>query len=210
LFGDATRKDILRRAAVQDARLMVVAVSDPQASRSVVALARGLNPSLYIIVRTKGVHEVEELTNLGANEVIPEEFETSIEIFTRVLTRFHLPRNLINAQIKVIRDENYAMLRGLPQSSEGLERLTQVLAAGTSDTFLVTDGSLACRRTIGEVNLTEQTGVIIIAVVRGDRPIVTPPSDFRIEPADALVLVGTHAAMDAAFDYLTPGQADQP
>jgi CPA2 family monovalent cation:H+ antiporter-2 len=203
LFGDATRKDILTRADIESARLLVVAISDPLATRSIVGLARLLHPSLYIIVRTRSVQDVEELTRLGANEVIPEEFETSIEIFTRVLDRFHIPRNIINAQIKVIRDENYAMLRGLPQSAQGLERMTQILSAGTSDTFLVTGGTIAEGISIAELALTEKTGVLLIAVVRGDTPQLTPGPAFVMQAGDSLVLVGTHAAMDSAFDYLS-------
>ncbi|MDW7760442.1 MAG: hypothetical protein SCM96_07375 [Acidobacteriota bacterium] len=34
---------------------------------------------------------------LGADDVVPEEFETSIEIFTRILDRFHIPQNVIDA-----------------------------------------------------------------------------------------------------------------
>ncbi len=116
-----------------------------------------------------------ELEKSGANEVIPEEFETSIEIFTRVLEQYRIPRNVVNAQIKVIRDENYSMLRGLPQTSRGLERVAQLLAAGTADTFLVIDGTTAAGKTVRELDLATKTDANIIAVVRGDKPIVNPP-----------------------------------
>ncbi|MEK6651013.1 MAG: cation:proton antiporter, partial [Bacteroidota bacterium] len=162
LFGDASRKDILTAAGIDRARLIVVVISDASAARTVTALSRALNPSIEIVVRTRSVVEVEELTRLGADDVIPEEFETSIEIFTRVLDRFHIPRNVINAQIKVIRDENYGILRGLPQTARGLEKMTQILAAGTSDTFLVTDDSRAAGRTVGELRLREETGTMLI------------------------------------------------
>jgi CPA2 family monovalent cation:H+ antiporter-2 len=203
LFGDASRKEILTAAGIDRARLIVVVISDASVARAVTALSRSLNASIEIVVRTRSVAEVEELTRLGADEVIPEEFETSIEIFTRVLDRFHIPRNVINAQIKVIRDENYGMLRGLPQTARGLEKMTQILAAGTSDTFLVTDDSRAAGRTVRDLRLREETGTLLIAVVRGETPTLTPDPDFLILPSDTLVLVGTHANMDKAFDYLS-------
>src|SRR5213594_4417983 len=83
-YGDATREEILRALGVDRARLFVVAISDPAATRRLVRVARGLNPTLHIIARTRYVVEIPELARLGANVVIPEEFETSIEIFTRV------------------------------------------------------------------------------------------------------------------------------
>jgi len=203
VFGDATRKDILHLCEVGRARLIVFAISDPQGTRTAVRLSRSMNPNIHIIVRTKLVSEVEELEKLGANEVIPEEFETSIEIFTRVLDHYHIPRNVVNAQIKVIRDENYGMLRGRMLTERGLDRVAQLLAAGTADTFLVTDDSLATGKTLEELDLAHHTGTTLIAVVRGDKPTITPPGDFRIESSDSLVLVGTHANMDRAFGYLS-------
>ena len=80
--------------------------------------------------------------------------------------------------------------------------MTQILAAGTSDTFLVTSESRAAGRTVQELRLRDATGVMLIAVVRGETPFLTPGLDFRIEPTDTLVLVGTHESMDKAFDYL--------
>ena len=165
-------------------------------------LARTVNPSLVIIARTRFVAEVEELVRLGADEVIPEEFETSVEIFARVLDRYHIPRNVINAQIRVIRGENYSMLRDLPRTQQGLDRVAELLAAGTSDTYLVTSQSAAAGKTIGELDFRNRTGATIIAVVRGDQPYVSPSPGFVIQPGDILVLAGNHASMDRAFEEL--------
>ena len=49
---------------------------------------------------------------LGADQVIPEEFETSIEIFSRVLHEYHVPGNIIANQIQMVRFGGYKMLRG--------------------------------------------------------------------------------------------------
>lgn len=203
VFGDVTRKDILNLCNVQQANTIVFTLADPRATRTATRLVRSLNPHIHLIVRTRLVTEVDELSRLGANEVIPEEFETSIEIFTRVLEQFHIPRNVINAQIQVIRDENYSMLRGLPRPGKGFDRVAQLLGAGTSDTFLITDSSVAAGKTIRELDLRNKTGVTLIAIVRGEQPFVNPSPDFRIEPSDSLVLVGNHASMDKAFDFLS-------
>src|SRR6059036_2601631 len=91
-YGDATREEILRALGVDRARMLVIAISDPAATRRIVRVAREINPKLYIIARTRYVVEIPELTRLGANVVIPEEFETSIEIFSRVLAQYDVPR----------------------------------------------------------------------------------------------------------------------
>ena len=72
-----------------------MAISDDAAARRIVTTAHALNPAAHIVVRTRHVAEVEPLYRAGANEVIPEEFETSIEIFTRVLMEYLVPHEEI-------------------------------------------------------------------------------------------------------------------
>src|SRR5204863_387196 len=81
---DATREEILRALGAERARMLVVAISDPAATRRMVRVARSLNPRIHIIARTRYVTEVPELSRLAADVVIPEELGTSIEIFARV------------------------------------------------------------------------------------------------------------------------------
>jgi len=109
-YGDATHEAVLGRAAIKDARVVVVAISDPAATRRIVELVRKLNPGVYVIVRTRFLPEVKTLHGLGADEVIPEEFETSVEIFARVLQKYLVPRDEIEKYIDEIRSEDYDML----------------------------------------------------------------------------------------------------
>src|SRR5213596_3175817 len=92
--------------------MMVIAISDPAATRRMVRVARDVNPKLYIIARTRYVVEIPELTRLGADVVIPEEFETSIEIFARVLAQYNVPREEIERLVDQIRSSHYEALRG--------------------------------------------------------------------------------------------------
>src|SRR2546427_17532 len=70
-YGDATREEILRALGVDRARLFVVAISDPAATRRMVRVARGLNPTLHIIPRTRYVVAIPELARLGATRRDP-------------------------------------------------------------------------------------------------------------------------------------------
>ncbi|MGB9835490.1 MAG: TrkA C-terminal domain-containing protein, partial [Candidatus Saccharicenans sp.] len=155
------------------------------------------------LVRTRFASEIEELYSLGANDVIPEEFETSIEIFVRVLEKYHLPRNIINTQVQIIRGERYGILRGARSSSRRLtEKIYDYLEAGVVETFLVPEDSWINGKTLGEIDLRGKTGVTVIAVVRNEKTHSGPGADFRLEARDILVLVGDHQAMDRAFEYL--------
>ena len=119
-YGDATREEMLRALGIDRARMLVAAISDPAATRCMVRVARGLNPGVHIIARTRYVVEIPELIRLGANDVIPEEFETSIEIFARVLAYYGVDRAEIERLVEQIRASHYAALR---TSATGGERL---------------------------------------------------------------------------------------
>jgi len=71
-----------------------------------VRIARGMNPGVHIIARTRYVVEIPELPRLGANDVIPEEFETSIEIFARVLAQYRVEPGEVDRLIAQIRSSH--------------------------------------------------------------------------------------------------------
>jgi len=203
IFGDVSSRMILSEAGILQAKALVLAISDPAATRRAVKTARTLNPEIFIIVRTRFASEIEELYSLGADDVIPEEFETSIEIFVRVLEKFHLPRNIINTQVQIIRSERYGLLRGARSASRRLsEKIYDFLEAGVVETFLVGNNSWIVGRSLGELDLRGKTGVTVIAVVRNEKTHGGPGADFRLESRDILVLVGDHQAVDRAFEYL--------
>ena len=96
---------------IEDAKVLVVAISDPFITRRTVQVAKGLNPKLHIVVRTRYLRELEELHQLGADDVVPEEFETSIEIFALVLRTYKLPQDFVTRKAEQVRREGYALLR---------------------------------------------------------------------------------------------------
>ena len=110
-FGDVTQPAMLSRLGLHHARTLVLAISDPLATRRAVQVARQLNPGLHIIVRTRYLREIDELRALGADQVVPLEFETSIEIFSLVLLHYHIPPSVVADKAERIREEGYALLR---------------------------------------------------------------------------------------------------
>ncbi|OGQ83208.1 MAG: hypothetical protein A3F90_11120 [Deltaproteobacteria bacterium RIFCSPLOWO2_12_FULL_60_19] len=207
-FGDGTRPEVLAKAGIAEARVLVVAISDPIATARVVSQARSMRGDLYIIVRTRYVAEIDRLYRLGANQVIPEEFETSVEIFARVLQEYHLPRNLIALQVDLIRKEHYGALRGLRLEGRQLDELSRYLVGTTTDTVLVLESSPAAARTLEQIELRSRSGVTVIAVVRDGKSIPAPPPDFRLATNDILVLLGSHQALGEAAQILSPRLQD--
>lgn len=201
-YGDATRREVLRQAGIGRARLVVFVLSDPSALPRAVRLARELNPAAELIVRTRRVQEIESIRRGGANEVVAEEFETAIEIFTLVLRRYHVPRNIVRAQTRLLRGEGYRMLRSPTLAGEAPEALLRALEMGTTDVFRLEQGSPAVGRTLQDLEFRRRTGATVLAVVRGEEGVPNPPGGMRLIAGDDLVLVGSHEEVERGFDLL--------
>lgn len=110
IYGDACRRELLSLAGVERARALVVSIADPVATRCIVAVARAMNPGLRIIVRTRFVAEVDRLRRQGADDVVPEEFETSLALLGLVMQAYGVHEEEIEAEKTIIRQQGYALL----------------------------------------------------------------------------------------------------
>lgn len=205
-FGDATRREVLHAAHIEEANALVLAMSDPQAARRTVRQARQMNENLYIVVRTRYTAEITELLELGANEVIPEEFETSIEIFARVLQHYGVTRHIIENQIEQIRRQGYRMLRSpsaLPQIK--MANLNAALHAATTETIKLNQNSPIIGKNLGELDLRGLTDVTLIAVIRNGETRINPGANYKLREDDTLVLLGSSEKIEEAIKILQPG-----
>jgi CPA2 family monovalent cation:H+ antiporter-2 len=205
-YGDGTSKEILHNLHIEKARLLVVAISDPASTRTIVSVARHEKPDIYIIVRTRYITEVDELVKLGANEVIPEEFETSVEIFSRVLYNYQMPRNVIEDHIGNVRRGSYSVLRTTELPAKNLAERYNFLKDIETETYLIKEGSRAIGHSIRELDLRAETGVTVIAVQRDEEIHQNPSPGFVAKSGDVLLLIGNRKNINAAIEYLESGK----
>lgn len=201
-YGDGTNPNVLRHMKIEDAKVLVVAISDPFITRRAVQVAKGLNPQLHVVVRTRYLRELEELHQLGADDVVPEEFETSIEIFSLVLHTYKLPQEFVMQKAKQIRREGYALLRRseLPELSHHLRGGT--LADAAVETFRIDDDSPAQGKTLAEIALRPRTGASVIAWTRAGVTQANPSENTRLTAGDIVVLIGSRAQIRQAMELL--------
>jgi CPA2 family monovalent cation:H+ antiporter-2 len=192
-YGDAATEAVLRHVWIKDAKVMVIAISDPASTRRITELARRLNSDIFIIARTRYLDEMKPLHDLGANEVIPEEYETSVEIFSRVLERYQVPREKIEDYIAEVRADGYEMFRSLvrePYCDVNLDVLSDEIC-----TMRVYRGSGAAGRTLADLKI-ESYGVTLLAVHRGTETLSNPARDLRLEIDDVAVMLGPPDKID--------------
>jgi CPA2 family monovalent cation:H+ antiporter-2 len=189
-FGDAIQEAVLAHARIKGARVLVVVISDPTATRRIIEIARRLNPTLYIIARTRFLQEMKHLYELGANEVIPEEFETSVEIFTRVLVKYLMPRDEIEKFTAEVRADGYEMLRSLSKEPTSFSDLKIHLPDFEISTFRVSQKSPLAGKTLAQIQLRKKFGVTLLAIHRDSQIISDPGGDTKFCANDVLVLLG--------------------
>ena len=190
-FGDASKQEVLEHARINSARGMVIAISDAATSRRIAALARQMSPALHIIVRTRYILEVEPLYKLGVNEVIPEEFETSIEVFSRVLRNYLVPRDDIERCIAEIRNDSYEMLRSMSRRHSHAVGISGYLSGAEIATYRVQKGSPLEGTILREGVLRDRSGATILTIKRGEELIPNPDPVWRLRNEDIVLLLGT-------------------
>lgn len=206
IYGDATRREVLHHVGLESERVLVLAISDPVATRHTVSLARQMNPDIHVIVRSRYMSELQDLLQLGADEVIPEEFETSIEIFSRVLREYGVARDVIRRQVEAVRSGVYQMLRAPSMPHVQMSEIADALAGASTETLVVGADSTAVGKTIGELELRSKTGATVIAVVRDGQTEINPGPQLRIQSEDVLVMLGSPSQIDRALEQMAANE----
>ena len=115
------------------------------------------------------------------------------------------PGDVIRLQESALRQEGYAFLRGGDVAGALMHSIERMMAGAITDTFYLEPDSPAIGRTLAQLDLRGRTRALVIAVVRDGKHHLGPEADFEFRAGDILVLVGDHAALEAAYALLSPG-----
>lgn len=204
-FGDGTRVEVLDRVGLKRARVIVFAIASVADERRGVVVARHHNPAIHIVTRTRSVAEIPELQRLGADEVVPEEFETSLEIFARVLRRFGVSPARIREVAEEARQHHYEALRERGAHVAPVDEvLSRVGARLGLEVVVAHSGAEAIGHTVRELKLRSRTGAIAAAVLRHGEGVFKPTADIVFEDGDEVVLVGDPRALAEATPLFRP------
>src|SRR5207253_2407959 len=169
---------LFRLAHAAGARAAIVVLSDPPATRRTLRLCRTLSSSIFLLARTRYLSEVAELSALGADEVVAEEFETSLEIAARTLRRLGFPLPWVEsetAEIRGMREDAFRRFRAPDTAADGVER---ALGGARLELLSIGPGWAADGRSLKDLALRESGGAIVLAAVRRGEPEVAPRGDF--------------------------------
>jgi CPA2 family monovalent cation:H+ antiporter-2 len=201
-FGDCSRIDVLRKLSLATARGLVLAVSDARATRQAVQAARRENPGLKIVARTRYLSEIDALRQAGADEVVSEEFETSLEVLALTLRLFDVPRSSIDRIVDRIRGDTYSVFRAPASPDNALPMLASLLPGVVFETQTIGPRAAAVGRTLSQIDLRARTGATLLAVRRQADLVTVPTADLMLQANDDVLLAGNPDQVRAAMALL--------
>jgi CPA2 family monovalent cation:H+ antiporter-2 len=201
-YGDSSHPEILELAGLGRASALVITFHEASLAKRITEQARRLNARIPIIVRTLDDHHLEELEAAGANMVVPESLESSLNVATRTLEQLQVDQDEILRLIGKARDSHYRRLRGvfhgedIPTPDDYVEpRLHTVVLSGND---------YAAGHSLAELEL-EQFDVVVDALTRHGVRGELPDTAVALAEGDALVLHGLPEAIEKAEKRLLAG-----
>ncbi|WP_096084661.1 monovalent cation:proton antiporter-2 (CPA2) family protein [Agaribacterium haliotis] len=109
--GDASNKELLKRAGVDRARAVVLTMDNARAVLKTLKVIRSEWPDLPVIVRARNDEHSAELFAAGASKVVPELLESSLQIAGHVLCAWNFSKDEAEACLELVRRHNYEELQ---------------------------------------------------------------------------------------------------
>ncbi len=188
-FGDATHLSVLKYLHFHQAKAVVVLINDPIATQNIIKVARKINPTIFIIVRARYAREVAPMKQLGADEVVPDELGTSIEVFVRLLRQYHVPEDEVNTFIAKIRahvNEYYIAQQALKTKLSDVKLdLSQVEIISSR----IHSNSTLLGKSLSQAQLRNLHGLSVLFIRRGTEILSNPSADTQLKENDILVMV---------------------
>jgi CPA2 family monovalent cation:H+ antiporter-2 len=209
LRGDSTRQRTLQLAGLERAKMLVIPDDDPATAHRIAMLARSLNPTMRIVVRTRFLSEIETLQRDGVDLVVAEELEGIVALFSQVLRDFQIPPDQIEAHQDAVRRGGYAALRAEEQPEVPVVECEFGDHCLDTRVVRVAPGTAAVGHTVRSLSERGHLAVRVERLASNGTVLEPPPDDRTIEAGDELTLVGSVEAFTRIGSLFRPAAATE-
>lgn len=170
VLGDASRDENLRDLGISRAKGLIAALSTDADNLFLILSAKGLNSNLIISARVSEEGSEQKFRRAGADSVFA-------------------PYDITGTRLA------QAILR--PHVSTFLDFTTMGLGLNVSiEQVRVSEGSECVSKSLGEIQLRRQVGVIVLAILKaGGTMLFNPDADAQIAAGDFLIAMGDAAQL---------------
>ncbi|MBM3933692.1 MAG: hypothetical protein FJ319_05240 [SAR202 cluster bacterium] len=103
VYGVSTNENVLMAANVRFARLVIITISDPEATVRTVKKVQGIKPTVDIIAKVDWKQEADRLQKMGVRLVVLPETEASLEVLRSSLHKYNRDKNDVEHLIERLR-----------------------------------------------------------------------------------------------------------
>ena len=204
IFGDATQKDILRSAHIEQAKLVLITFDQPDKAIKLIDAAKQLQPSIQVIVRARKDKQLDALYAAGATQVVPELQEGSLMIISQVMHYSGVPMSRILKRVRAERKGRYDHMHGFypgetteinPSTQDKLEFIHPIIVSSKAH---------AVGQTLAQLNL-EKRKVKLKGLRRNQHELEKPTAEEKVLAGDVLIVVGKPRRVERAERFILEG-----
>ncbi|PVZ62957.1 monovalent cation:proton antiporter family protein [Pelagibaculum spongiae] len=202
VYGDASHRAILSAAGIERASLLVISFDNWSLACKVINHARSLAPEISILVRCRRSRHLDELIAAGANSILREGDESTLQLANRVLQQLGTSQTVIDELIHQTRNQDYQLLQGyLP----GIRLEMQTQQPRRHAITLDANAWAIDKPLIDVKQKMKRGGAIIKTIRRRNRSINAEQADLVLHRFDTVVLLGNQEQIEAAEETLLSG-----
>jgi len=199
-YADATSEEALGHAHLESCRAVVVMINDHGATKRVLATIDRMQVDVPVFVRTQYLAGIDDFIKFKTTGVVACELEGGLEVLSRVLRKLEVPKNLIireidNARALTINSERKFKENALPLHEH--KQLSGLLV----ENILLMKGSRAEGKSARELDLADKTGVLLIAIKRGDKLLIHRLAETEMTEGDTVYCIGQKEDLESISEW---------
>lgn len=201
IYGDGASAEVLHAAGIQHARLVLIAVGSAFDVESIARRARELAPAVHIVARAAKMTQIEVLRELGIHEVVQPEFEAGLEMMRQTLLHFDVAADRIEQLSDEVRSAAYVPISSPHVQTSLLSSMAQTRIGLALHWYTMSAETPIVNVSLEQSRIREQSGVLVIAVIKNGDVQLTPSAQTVLEVGDIVAVCGTPAQRQA-FEVL--------
>ena len=191
IYGDGASAEVLHAAGIEHARLVLIAVGSAFDVESIARRARELAPDVHIVARAAKMAQIEVLRELGIHEVVQPEFEAGLEMMRQTLLHFDVSADRIEQLSDEVRAAAYVPMSSPHLQTSLLSSMAQTRIGLALHWYTLAADAAIVGKSIEQSAIREQSGVLVIAVIKHGEVQMTPSAQTLLEPGDIVAVCGT-------------------
>jgi CPA2 family monovalent cation:H+ antiporter-2 len=203
-FGDSAKHSVIKSANIAKAKVAIITFTEHHATVKSLRTLRDEAPDLPVIVRAIDDTHLTELMGLGATEVVPDIFESSIMLSSHLLLMLGKPAGKVMRKAVEARKNRYSLLSGLYQGETDVQRFDHSQIGQIVHPVHINESSFAVGKTLEELSLTKHN-VTVNSIKRGSVRGNDPDIKTRVRIDDKLVIQGLPEDVEHTENYLHTG-----